>query len=31
MIQPKRTMLQLLYPPYGEFAKKLIEWSTKYF
>lgn len=31
MIQPKRTMLQLLYPPYGEFVKKLIEWSTKYF
>ena len=31
MIQPKYTMIQLLYPPYNDFIKKLIIWSTKYF
>lgn len=29
MIQPRRTMMQLLYPPYSEKIKRLIEWSTK--
>lgn len=31
MVQPKHTMIQLLYPPYSDFVKKLIRWSVKYF
>ena len=31
MRQPRHTMLQLLYPPYTKFTKKLIDLTVKYF